>query len=103
MPKLSPDRNGQKGTMADQNMTDRNIESLLCDMLQWLACEPHSYRESIEVWRTSCPRLQVWGEAFARGFVVRSVLVDGAGAEGAEAVSVTPNGRRFLDTRLAVA
>jgi hypothetical protein len=43
MPKLSPDRNGQKGTMADQN-----IESLLSDMLQWLARAQPCYGESIE-------------------------------------------------------
>ncbi len=78
-------------------MAEQNIESLLSDMLQWLAREPHSYRESIEAWRTSCPRLQVWEEAFERGFVARSVL-----ANGAEVVSVTPSGRSFLDARLAI-
>lgn len=79
-------------------MSDPTIESLLGDMLQWLAREPHSYREAIEVWRTSCPRLQVWEEAFERGFVARSVRADGL-----EAVSVTPSGRRFLDARFAIA
>ncbi|MCA3263242.1 MAG: hypothetical protein ING44_14960 [Telmatospirillum sp.] len=79
-------------------MPDQNIESLLSDMLQWLAREPHSYRESIEVWRTSCPRLQVWEEAFERGFVARSVRADGL-----EAVSVTRSGQSFLDTRCAAA
>jgi hypothetical protein len=103
MPKLSPDRNGQKGTMADQNMTDQNIESLLSDMLRWLAREPRSYRETIEAWRTSCPRLQVWEEAFERGFVARGVLASSAGGDGLEAVGVTPAGRSFLDARLAVA
>jgi hypothetical protein len=79
-------------------MADQNIESLLRDMLQWLAREPHSYRESIEAWRTSCPRLQVWEEAFERGFVAR-----GVGTDGLEAVGVTPSGRSFLDARIATA
>ncbi len=84
--------------MPNQNAADQNVESLLSDMLQWLAREPHSYRESIEVWRTSCPRLQVWEEAFERGFVARS-----AGTDGLEVVSVTQTGHRFLDARLAIA
>ena len=79
-------------------MPDQNIESLLSDMLQWLAREPHSYRESIEVWRTSCPRLQVWEEAFERGLVARSVGIDGS-----ETVGVTQSGQRFLASRLAIA
>ena len=72
-------------------MADQNIESLLGDMLQWLAREPRSYRESNEVWRTSCPRLQVWEEDFERGFVVRRLRADGA-----ESVAVSPSGRSFL-------
>jgi hypothetical protein len=79
-------------------MADPNVESLLSDMLHWLAREPHSYRESIEVWRTSCPRLQVWEEAFERGFVARSLRADGL-----ESVSVTQSGRSFLESRLAIA
>lgn len=79
-------------------MADQNIESLLGDMLQWLARAQPSYSESIEAWRTSCPRLQVWEEAFERGFVARCVRADGA-----QAVSVTQAGHRFLDARRAVA
>ena len=40
---------------------------------------PRPYAEVIEAWRTSCPRLPVWEEANARGFVERQHR-DGVGA-----------------------
>jgi len=43
MPKLSPDRNGQKGTMAHQI-----FESLLGDMQQWRARARPRCRKSID-------------------------------------------------------
>jgi hypothetical protein len=34
-------------------------------LLAWLAEQPRSYSETIEVWKTSCPRLAVWEDALA--------------------------------------
>jgi hypothetical protein len=34
-------------------------------LLEWVAERPRSYRETIEVWRSSCPRLTVWEDALA--------------------------------------
>ncbi|MGZ4333523.1 MAG: hypothetical protein ACXVRJ_04555 [Gaiellaceae bacterium] len=34
-------------------------------LLAWLAERPRSYAETIEVWKTSCPRLSVWEDAVA--------------------------------------
>src|SRR5215469_11580736 len=45
------------------------VQSLLCDMLTWLAREPRPYSEVMDAWRTSCPRLPVWEDANERGFV----------------------------------
>jgi D-3-phosphoglycerate dehydrogenase / 2-oxoglutarate reductase len=47
------------------------VESLLLDLLQWLDGSPRPYAETLEAWRTSCPRLPVWEEANDRGFIVR--------------------------------
>ncbi len=49
-------------------MTDP-VEPLLLDLLEWIGREPRSYAEVIDAWRTSCPRLPVWEEANARGYV----------------------------------
>jgi hypothetical protein len=51
-------------------------------LLSWLAERPRSYAETIETWKTSCPRLSVWEDAVSDGLVrvVRgSVLLTEAG------------------------
>jgi hypothetical protein len=63
---------------------------LLLDLLEWLAAEPRRYAETMEAWRTSCPRLPIWEEAVARGFVERER------SERAATVVVTDSGRDFL-------
>ena len=70
------------------------IDALILDLLEWIGSEPRPYSDVIEAWRTSCPRLPVWEEANARGFLERHH------AEGIEAmVSVTVLGRAFLRTQ----
>ena len=49
-------------------MTDP-IETLILDLLEWIGPDRRPYAEVLEVWRTSCPRLPVWEEANARGFI----------------------------------
>ena len=34
-------------------------------LLAWIAERPRRYDETIEVWKTSCPRLAVWDDALA--------------------------------------
>jgi hypothetical protein len=70
------------------------VESLLLDMLEWIAAQPRPYSEVMAAWRTSCPRLPVWEEAGARSLVERSHEPGGA-----TVVSVTALGREFLKSR----
>ena len=56
---------------------DDKLESLVLDLLEWIAKEPRSYQQTMDAWRTSCPRLAVWEEAVDRGFVVRESAADG--------------------------
>jgi hypothetical protein len=51
-------------------MTD-TVEPLILDLLEWIGPTPRPYAEVMDAWRTSCPRLPVWEEANARGFVTR--------------------------------
>jgi hypothetical protein len=69
-------------------------ESLVFDLVEWVAREPRSYGEMLDAWRTSCPRLTVWEDAIERGLVMRQP-VKGQGT----IVVVTGAGRRFLGTR----
>jgi len=45
------------------------VDALVLDLLEWLGPEPRPYAEVMDAWRTSCPRLPVWEEANARGFL----------------------------------
>ena len=67
------------------------VDTLLLDMLEWIAKEERSYAEVMEAWRTSCPRLPVWEEANDSGFVTRVLRNHKA------IVAVTAAGRAFLE------
>jgi D-3-phosphoglycerate dehydrogenase len=47
------------------------LESLILDLLEWLAKRDRSYEEVMDAWRTSCSRLPVWEDANDRGFVMK--------------------------------
>ena len=67
------------------------LTPLLLDLLEGIAARPRPYAEVMDAWRTSCPRLPVWEEVNARGFVVHC-----RGADDEPLVDVTPLGRAFL-------
>lgn len=48
-----------------------SIEPLILDLVEWVAAEPKAYREVMEAWRTSCPRLTVREDAVDRGYLSR--------------------------------
>lgn len=67
------------------------VDALILDLLEWIGPGGRPYREVMDAWRTSCPRLPVWEEANDRGFIARHR------ADGPEAVvSVSPLGAQFL-------
>ena len=71
-------------------MTDAP-ESLVFDLVEWVAKEPRTYAEMLDAWRTSCPRLTVWEDAIERKLVTRKPVA-GQGTM----VVVTKAGQRFL-------
>jgi hypothetical protein len=68
--------------------------SLVFDLVEWVAKQPRAYAEMLDAWRTSCPRLTVWEDAIERGLVMRKPVA-GQGT----IVVVTDAGRRFLSER----
>lgn len=70
---------------------DRTLDSLVLDMLEWLAKEPRSYKQTMDAWRTSCPRLAVWEEALDRGLIARKPSPN----DGMR-IAVTSEGRSLL-------
>ncbi|HEX2216755.1 MAG TPA: hypothetical protein VHG27_08720 [Xanthobacteraceae bacterium] len=74
--------------------------ALTLQFLAWVAERPRPYGETMEAWRTSCPRLSIWEDA------VRDSLValDRTGARSMKdtRVVITPRGRALLQAgRLA--
>ena len=74
-------------------MTD-TVEPLILDLLAWLSDDDRDYLETMDAWRTSCPRLPVWESANDRGLVTRVF------ENGRAVVRVTPEGRKLLRARL---
>jgi D-3-phosphoglycerate dehydrogenase len=70
-------------------MTD-TVENLILDLLEWVGRKERTYQETMEAWRTSCPRLPVWEDANDRG------LLEAASANGRSLVRVTPAGLALL-------
>jgi hypothetical protein len=69
-------------------------ESLVFDLVEWVAKEPRTYAAMLDAWRTSCPRLTVWEDAIERRLVMRKPVA-GQGTM----VVVTAAGRRFIAER----
>jgi len=53
------------------------LESLIVDLLAWLAARERSYEEVMDAWRTSCPKFPVWEDANDRGLVTKVRVGDG--------------------------
>ena len=66
------------------------VDSLILDLLEWLNQRERTYEETLNAWRTSCPRLTVWEDATDRG------LVDVRREPGRSVVYVTPEGLAHL-------
>ena len=73
------------------------VTSPALELLAWVSAGPRTYRETIEMWRTSCPRLSTWEDAIADGLV--RVVRDGA-ARG-PVVVLGERGRALLEESAA--
>jgi hypothetical protein len=70
-----------------------NIETLILDLLQWIGPKGRNYHETMDAWRTSCPKLPVWEEANLRA-LLEQVKVDGKSL-----VRLTPAGVALLNEK----
>jgi hypothetical protein len=63
---------------------------IMLQFLAWVADRPRTYRQTMEAWHSTCPRLSVWEDAIIDGLVR---LDNDAG----RAVRLTPRGRAILE------
>jgi hypothetical protein len=74
-------------------LDDSVTESLILDLLEFVANGGRSYEEVMDAWRTSCPRLPVWEEANDRALVAREDV------NGRSIIRITPSGFALLEQR----
>jgi hypothetical protein len=67
--------------------------ALVLQLLEWVAARPRTYRETMDAWRTSCPRMPVWEDAVDNGLVE---IVASSDEAGALSVALTARGRAAL-------
>jgi hypothetical protein len=61
----------------------------MIQFLSWVADRPRSYADTMDAWRTSCPRLSVWEDAVIENLV----RLEG---HGVRAVKLTDRGAAVL-------
>ena len=67
--------------------------SLTLQLLAWVAARPRTYGETMEAWRTTCPRLTICEDAVSDGLLT----VEEAGAMRDARVLVTEAGQALLE------
>lgn len=67
------------------------VSPAVVELLAWISRERRTYDETIEAWKTHCPRLSAWEDALAGG-LVRLERGDG----GELCVALTPAGAAAL-------
>ena len=70
--------------------------ALTLQLLAWIAARPRTYGETMEAWRTTCPRLTIWEDAVSDGLV----SVDRADSMQGGRVRLTDSGRALLAASL---
>jgi hypothetical protein len=65
-------------------------DALVLDFVEWIAASPRRYCEVMGAWKTSCPRLTIWEDAFDQGLVQRCRI------DGQLSIETTEAGRDLL-------
>ena len=67
-----------------------SVDNLILDLLEWVDRSDRTYTETMDAWRTSCPRFPVWEDANERG------LIETVRASGDPVVRLTRKGSSLL-------
>ena len=69
------------------------VENLILDLIEWVGRKERTYQETMNAWRTSCPKLPVWEDATERR------LVETASVDGRSIVRATSAGLALLEEK----
>lgn len=65
---------------------DQTLDAPTLQLLGWITERPRSYADTMDAWKSHCPRLTVWEDAIADGLVT----------VGRRGVGLTDAGRALL-------
>ncbi len=65
---------------------------LMVELLTWVASRPRTYAQTMEAWRSTCPRQTLWEDALLDGLI--RVATEGPLPQSE--VTLTPRGRAAL-------
>jgi hypothetical protein len=68
--------------------TSQTTRALTVQLLEWIQRQPRTYADTLEAWRTSCPRLSIWEDACIDGLIET--------APGGNIVTVSAKGKLLL-------
>ena len=71
-------------------ITSQTTRALTLQLLEWIESQPRTYAETLDAWRTSCPRLSIWEDACIDGLIET--------APGGCIVAVSTKGRLLLES-----
>jgi len=69
-----------------------SVSLLMIQFLTWVATRRRTYAESMDAWRSSCPRHTVWEDALADGLI----QIGGGDTLQESEVTLTQRGRAIL-------
>jgi hypothetical protein len=69
------------------------VSLLMVEFLTWVSIRRRTYGESMDAWRSSCPRQTVWEDALLDGLI--QVVRQGSSRESE--VTLTPQGQAVLE------
>lgn len=61
------DQNGH--TILVVETANPTTRALTLQLLEWIQLRPRTQEETLEAWRTSCPRLSIWEDACIDGLI----------------------------------
>jgi hypothetical protein len=74
-------------------MMEQPISPLVVQLLEWISRRPRTYAETMDAWRSTCPRLTIWEDAWIAGLVQ---IEPGSYGTDKLTVSLTAVGRSVL-------
>jgi hypothetical protein len=67
-------------------------EPLIADLIEFISRKPRPYKEVMDAWRSSCPRLTIWEDTVDLGYVEHRNRMVRATEEGARFLERHRNG-----------